>query len=122
VTTAAWVVRLTAAAEADLQAILRWTVQHFGTVRAQVYAETLTQALTALAAGPSSAGVKARDDIAEGLYTLHVARNRRRGRHFILFRMVTDERRSTVDVLRVLHDAVDLTRHVPREERGGAED
>ncbi|MGH8699817.1 MAG: type II toxin-antitoxin system RelE/ParE family toxin [Burkholderiales bacterium] len=46
-----WPVRLSAAAEADLQDILRWTVERFGEAQARVYAETLSAALEALAAG-----------------------------------------------------------------------
>ena len=65
-----WPVRLTAAGEADLQDILRWTLEHFGDQQARVYAETLSTALEALAGGPTVIGAKARNDIAKGPYTL----------------------------------------------------
>jgi toxin ParE1/3/4 len=109
----AWTVRLTAAAEADFQDILRWTVEQFGEAQAHIYAETLSAALEALAAGPTVVGARARDDIAKGLFTLHVARHGRRGRHFVLFRIGRDEEREVIEVLRLLHDAMDLPRHVP---------
>ena len=48
-----WTVRLTAAAEADFREILRWTVAQFGQAQAHVYAETLSAALSELAAGPA---------------------------------------------------------------------
>jgi toxin ParE1/3/4 len=106
-------VRLTAAAQADFQDILRWTLEHFGEAQARVYAETLSAALEALAAGPMVSGAKARNDIAKGLFTLHVARHGRKGRHFMMFRVGHDQGREVIEVLRLLHDAMDLPCHVP---------
>jgi toxin ParE1/3/4 len=106
-------VRLTAAAEADFEDTLHWTVRHFGEAQARVYAETLSAALEALTAGPAALGSKARDDIGRGLFTLHVARQGRKGRHFVVFRIGKDQGREVIEVLRLLHDAMDLPRHVP---------
>ena len=111
-----WAVRLAAAAESDFQDILRWTAQQFGEAQARDYAETLSSALEALMDGPAVPGVKARDDIARGILTLHVARHGRRGRHFILFRIGHHAGHDVIDVLRLLHDAMDLPRHVPRDD------
>lgn len=108
-----WSVRVSAAAEADLQGILRWTLEHFGAAQARVYSETLAAALEALAAGPTVVGARARNDIYKGLFTLHVARRGRKGRHFVIFRFGRDQGREVVEVLRVLHDAMDLPRHLP---------
>ena len=80
-------VRLAAAAEADIQDILRWTLEQFGPSQAKSYAETLSASLEALAVGPAVMGAKARNDIAKGLFTLHVARDGRNGRHFVMFRI-----------------------------------
>jgi len=108
-----WPVRLAAAAEDDFNQILRWTAEHFGGQQARVYAVTLSAALQELGAGPGVVGVRARSDIAKGLCTLHVARHGRKGRHFVMFRIGRDQRGETIDVLRILHDAMDLPRHVP---------
>ena len=108
-----WRVRLTAAAEADFQDILRWTLEQFGEAQARIYAETLTMALDALAAGPTVIDAKARNDIAKGLFTLHVARHGRKGRHFVIFRIGHDRDRKVIEVLRLLHDGMDLPRHLP---------
>jgi toxin ParE1/3/4 len=53
--------------------------------------------------------VKVRHDIAAGILTLHVARNGRKGKHFLMFR-VSDREGHVLDVLRILHDAMDLQR------------
>lgn len=113
-----WLVRLSASAEADYLQILRWTVETFGSVQARVYAETLRSALKTLAAGPDTIGVKERPEIGSNIRTLHVARNGRKGRHFILFRVESLDGKSLIDVLRLLHDSMDLERHLPPTESG----
>ncbi len=108
-----WTVRLTAAAEADFQEILRWTLAQFGEVQARAYAATLSAALEALTDGPTVSGARQRHDIAKGLSTLHVARKGRKGRHFVMFRIGNDPGCEVIEVLRLLHDAMDLQRHLP---------
>jgi toxin ParE1/3/4 len=111
-----WSVRLGATAEADFEAIIAWTRGQFGDIQARAYAETLTLALGALIEGPVLPGVRARADIGKQLFTLHVARKGRKGRHFVLFRAHTDPSRRLIEVLRILHDSMDLERHVPDED------
>lgn len=108
-----WTVRLSAAAEADFRQILRWTVDNFGSAQARVYADTLSSALKALSAGPSVIGVKERPEIGSNIWTLHVARNGRKGRHFIMFQFAGAQDSKVIDVLRLLHDSMDLERHLP---------
>ena len=107
-----WRVRLTATAESDFRNILHWTARQFGHAQARIYGETLTRAIQALTGGPYVAGSRQRDEIAEGLMTLHVARVGRRGRHLVLYRIAGASEPSTIDVLRLLHDSMDLVRHV----------
>jgi plasmid stabilization system protein ParE len=71
-----WIVRLTAAAEADYQNILAWTSVQFGDLQARVYADTLSAALVELTAGPATP-------------------------------------QSRIEVLQLLHDAMDLQLHTP---------
>lgn len=78
--------------------------------QAKTYAETLLQAIQALEAGPEVLGTRARDDIGPGLRTLHLARRGRKARHFIIFRVGAGQ---VIDVLRLLHDSMDLARHGP---------
>lgn len=114
--TRSWTVRLTAAAEADFEEILRWTVDRFGEAQARIYAETISAALNVLAAGPTIVGARKRDDILKGIFTLHVARKGRKGRHFVMFRVGRAPEREVIEVLRLLHDAMDLQRHLPSAE------
>ena len=112
----AWTVRLAGAAEADFEAILLWTLEHFGDAQARAHSDILSAAVQALTGGPEQPGIKARPEIGRGLFTLHVARSGRRGRHFVLFRADAGSATRQIDVLRILHDAMDLARHVPEDE------
>ena len=42
-----------------------------------------------------------------------MARGGRKGRHFVLFRIGSESGRELIDVLRLLHDAMDLQRNLP---------
>jgi toxin ParE1/3/4 len=106
-----WSVRLTATAEADYQNIIDWTLTQFGDLQARIYADTLSSALVALTDGSTTVGARERSEIGRGLFTLHVARGGHKGRHFVLFRVGSDNRQ--VEVLRLLHDAMDLKSHLP---------
>jgi toxin ParE1/3/4 len=105
-----WRVRLGAAAELDFVNILRWTTENFGAEQARVYRDTLLKAIAELADGPDIAGSRVRNDIMAGLRTLHVARHGRRGRHFLLFRVAKGR---IIEIGRILHDQMDLPRHLP---------
>ena len=107
-----WTIRLAEAAGQDYQAILRWTVEHFGRAQARTYAKTLSSALQDLSQGPSLTGVRLREDIGPGIHTLHVARHGRKGRHFVVFRVAPAPDNSVIEVLRLLHDSMDLPRHM----------
>ena len=104
-----WRVRLGAAAELDFANILKWAAENFGVRQSRVYRDTLVQAIAELANGPDVAGSKARDEILPGLRTLHVARHGRGGRHFLMYRAAP---KSTIEIVRILHDRMDLQRHI----------
>jgi toxin ParE1/3/4 len=105
-----WRVRLGAAAELDFANILKWTTENFGARQSRLYRDTLVRAIGELANGPNVAGSKARDEIMRGLRTLHVARHGRRGRHFLLYRVAPGR---IIEIGRILHDRMDLQRHLP---------
>ncbi len=107
-----WTIRLAASAEQDYREILRWTVEHFGRGQAKTYAKTLSNALRDLALGPSIIGARLREDIGPGIYALHVARKGRKGRHFVVFRVDSTHGKHVIDVLRLLHDSMDLPRQL----------
>jgi toxin ParE1/3/4 len=103
-------VRLSGTAEKDFQDIVQWTREAFGSLQARVYQEILIEALVELAGGPNVPGSIARDEIRPGLRSLHITRGRRRGRHLVIYRVVQP---NVIEVVRILHDAMDFAQHVP---------
>ena len=109
----AWQVRLASQAEQDLFDIILWTAENFGTKQAEHYAETIALAIEALHDGPDILGSKVRDEIGMGIRTLHVARQGRKGRHFVAFSVSEGH---IINILRLLHDSIDLAIHLPEDQ------
>ena len=109
---ALWKVRLAARAELDFSEIITWTIENFGERQAKTYVETLSLAIEALHDGPDILGSKVRDEIGLGIRTLHVARQGRKGRHFVAFSVSEGH---IINVLRLLHDSMDLAIHLPED-------
>ena len=108
--TGAWTVRLVAVSERDYLEVIKRSAQDFGPLQAEVYAQTLETALDDLREkGPMAIGVKVREEIGSGIFTLHAAKSKRKASHFLVFRVL--EKR-TIEVLRILHDRMDLARHI----------
>lgn len=110
---------LAPAAEQDILSILAWTHQHFGEAARLRYEALLTQAIIDIANDPYCSGSIARPEMARAArtYHLHHSRNRlstsigrvKRPRHFFVYRL---RESGEVEIGRVLHDSVDLDRHV----------
>lgn len=111
--------RQTEAASRDLEDILRWTGEKFGPEALSRYEELFAQALEDLSENPFRVGCR---KAGERFVIYHLRHSRDRvsdsrlrvgaPRHFILFRLLHEE----IEVLRVLHDAMDLERHFPADE------
>ncbi len=105
-----WTVRLVAVSERDYLEVIQRSAQDFGPLQAEAYAETLASALDALREkGPMAIGVKEREEIGSGIFTLHAARSKRKASHVLVFRVLEAQ---TIEVLRILHDRMDLARHI----------
>lgn len=85
------------------------------------YRDLLKQAIRDIAADPERAGSHDRRELARGVRTYHLSFSRDRARsdlgvvgkprHFLVYR----RRNDVVDVVRVLHDARELERHLPAD-------
>ena len=105
-----WTVRLADQAAQDVEDILEWTLEQFGPLQVHVYADAINDALEALSEGPQLNGVRRRPELGVDVATLHVARHSHRGRHLLVCRVHVQE--GVIDVLRILHDSMDLQRHL----------
>ena len=113
--------RLSAAAQADIVGILAWTHAQFGETARQRYEALIAAALRDIAAQPERPGSIKRPELGPGVWSWHLRLSRdrasmgtgavKRPRHFVIYRF---EPGVTV-VGRVLHDAMELARHVGPE-------
>jgi toxin ParE1/3/4 len=121
--------RVSPAAERDIEAILTWTHEQFGTSARIRYEALLVRAILDVAADPDRPGGRPRPDIAADARTYHLyySRNRvpppaarvRQPRHLLLYRIRDDGK---IEIGRVLHESMDLVRHLPEEYRPGPVD
>lgn len=105
-----WTVRLADRAAQDVEEILGWTLEQFGPLKLETYTEVINDALEALNAWPKLIDVRKRPELGDDVATLHVARHGCKGRHQLVFRV--DETACLIEILRVLHDSMDLQRHL----------
>lgn len=114
--------RLSLEAQEDIEAILAWTHTEFGVEILRRYEELLVQAMLDLADDPGRAGTLQRPELAKGAFTYHLRHSRdrvsrcvgriRKPRHFLLYRVGTD---GYLEIGRILHDSMDLARHLPSD-------
>jgi toxin ParE1/3/4 len=105
-------ISLAAAAQADLDNIAAWTTENFGPSQAEHCIEAILDTIDELTVSESPTRSLARDEIEKGLRTLHMRKRGRGGRHFLLYSETADE----VRIQRVLHDSMELSRHISRED------
>jgi toxin ParE1/3/4 len=114
--------RLSAAAESDLIEILAWTQEQLGDLARTRYEALLVAALRDIALQPDRPGSIERPELGAGVRSWHLRLSRSRGRrteagkvvhprHFLIYRTEPD----LVLVGRVLHDAMELNRHLDPE-------
>ena len=92
--------RLTLAAQQDLSAIWDFTQQRWDKTQAEIYISEMRASIERIAADPHRG--RACDDIREGYRRYSI------GSHLVFY----IERTDSVDVIRILHQRMDPTRHL----------
>ena len=115
---------LAPAAERDIEQILAWSHEQFGELARLRYEELLVCAIQDVVADPERAGSHHRPEITSAARTYHLRNSREhvsraegrvlRPRHFLLYRTLPD---GQVEIGRVLHESMDLERHLSQEYR-----
>lgn len=110
--------RLSDAAQGDIVSILAWTHEQFGEAARVRYESLIVTALRDVASQPDRPGSLARPELGAGVRTWHLRLSRvhvtpgmgavRRPRHFVVYRSEP----ALVVVGRLLHDAMELARHL----------
>ncbi len=114
--------RLSPQAERDIEEILAWTHEEFGEKARRRYEALLARAILDVAESHDRPGSHDRPEIAPEARTYHLRHSRdrvkkptgrvQRPRHFLLYRFRED---GTIEIGRVLHDGMDLKRHLPED-------
>jgi toxin ParE1/3/4 len=108
-------------ARQDIRRLLHFSEEKLGKAAALRYETLLIQAARDIAADPVRPGAKQRPDLPEGILTYHLAFSRDRAtgnkvkepRHFLAYRVIG----SRLEIVRMLHDSSDLSRHLPASYR-----
>jgi toxin ParE1/3/4 len=110
--------RLSEAAQGDVFNVLAWTHEQFGEAARLRYESLIVAALRDVASQPDRPGSLARPELGSGVRSWHLRLSRehmetgagvvRRPRHFLVYRFEP----GLVVVGRVLHDAMELARHL----------
>ncbi len=113
--------RLSALARVDIANLLLWSEERYGDQARERYEQLLSSALRDLVEDPVRLGTLARPELGQGVRTYHLRNAKKqsgvtRPRHLILYRL---RRTSVVEVGRVLHDAMELERHIAFDPRLG---
>ena len=104
-----WTVCLAARTAQDVEDILDWTFVQFGPFKLEAYTNVINGALDTINAGPQLIDVRRCPELGDDIATLHVGRQGYKGRHQAVFRV--DEANCLIEILRILHDSLDLLRH-----------
>ncbi|MEJ7730218.1 MAG: type II toxin-antitoxin system RelE/ParE family toxin [Polyangiaceae bacterium] len=94
-------------AKRDIVEVLEFTKERWGRAHALEYGELIRQALRAIADDPKRG--KSRDDVLSGALAYHIKQRGRPARHIIFYRIGSA---GAVEVVRVLHDAMDFEQHL----------
>jgi plasmid stabilization system protein ParE len=109
-------VHLTQAAADDLDGILGYTEQHFGSHQRDRYARLISHALNLLVGAPERPGVRRRSELGDGVRAFHLDHAARRpgaAAHVVYFMTGPEfDGRAGIVVLRVLHAVMDPSKHL----------
>ncbi|MEE4675257.1 type II toxin-antitoxin system RelE/ParE family toxin [Pseudomonas viridiflava] len=113
--------RISNPARADIVDILRLSQTQFGDQARQRYQALILAALQAIAGTPYRISHE-RDELAPGLRSYHLVYSRQQAkhphgtvkspRHVVFYRVANDE---VIEVVRLLHDAMDVQLHLPND-------
>ena len=111
--------RRTPEALRDLEDCLVWSAANFGNAAARRYQMLIATALHEIATDPALRGSRRIDEFPPGIRLYHLSHSRKRAvldglvvkrpRHFVVYHVLPS---GMVEILRVLHDSMDIAQHL----------
>lgn len=97
-------------AKDDIKRILQYTIENWGEVQGWEYSALIEEALEIVGLDPKCG--RPVNSGRQGILRYHLKQAGRNARHIVFYRMGVD---GTVEIIRLLHDAMDFNRHLPHE-------
>jgi toxin ParE1/3/4 len=104
-------VRMSRQADRDIENVLARSLAQFGEQQRRAYKALILEALADIAADPFAPPARHRPEPHPDARMFRIARRGRHARHFFVYRVVDGR---FIDVGRLLHDSMDLHRHLPK--------
>lgn len=104
-------IRFSGRAVRDMERVLARTLADFGQRQRDAYESLMRDAIAAILTDPFAPPARHRPELHPDVRTFHIGRRGRQARHFFMYKLVGGQR---IDVGRLLHDSMDLRRHLPR--------
>src|SRR4051812_47210427 len=95
-------------AKRDIIQALKYTKERWGYHQAREYGNLITEALLAIARDPQRG--RPRGGVRPGILAYPISQPSRPARHVLFYRIA---RSGTVEIVRFLHDAMDVEQHLP---------
>lgn len=109
---------VSAPAKRDIKDVLAWSLRQFGDLAADRYRNLISTAIDRLAEQEEPRGSHSHPELPEDVRIYHLRNCTEEAqtktgkvkspRHFIVFRLIDDQ----LEIIRVLHDSMDLKQHV----------
>ena len=118
--------RIATTAKDDIEDLLAWSEGRFGVAARERYQDLLSRALLDIAGDMARPGMRFRPELGLNVFSYHLFFSREgaakqpgrarakvlRPRHFLVGRIAEP---GLIDILRVLHDSMEVSRHLPEE-------
>jgi len=98
--------RFSTRAAAEMEAVLDYTLVHFGRTKFAEYADLIREVYNQISRNPYGLSARSRPELGADVFSFHIGRRGRRARHLFLYRV--SEGSGSVDILRLLHDSMEL--------------
>ena len=98
--------RFSTRAAAEMEAVLDYTLVHFGRTQFVEYTDLIREAFDQISRNPYGASARSRPELGADVFSFHISRRGRRARHLFLYR-VSEGSEGAVHLLRFLHDSME---------------
>lgn len=105
-------VRLSEPAQDDVVEVLLYTLDQFGRAQFDAYDQLIEKTLNEIAEAHDQPPAKQRPELMPNVWVRPIRKPGQHARHMLIYRVTND---GTIEIGRLLHDAMDIERHLPED-------